>query len=590
MEPNSRDDHDDDDDGPSAGMELRLLRGDDPTGFRGDDAPEGDDDDDDDDAGLLEPPTPPRRAFSPTARFVQPPRYSSSSSFAAAAAAAAGRRQQQPPGDDDGGNDDDGDFSSPPSSSYDRSYSLHNDHHRNNDARRKRMVLLLLMTLVVGLLGAAVGKRPALVAESGMGAGGTASVSHHDLGGSNSSSSSSSSSGSSSSSTAKIETVVHPSAAAIASHEGYQPKTTVNPFHVLPGTEDAPPLSAAGGRPYVPVTNHFQTQNPDSPHSKVWGRFDLADPDPQWRGKVRPQPTNFDGVPNRDVKNADFPKGSWQADAAYTKAFLSQAKLLIDRTIEAVYAEYGVGLVPGAPPLSDEKNAERNLFAPIVPLSNQSADGIARRMIHHVMTGDTFELVLGGHSAAAGHGAGFNQSYIIEAGHVLEPVFAHLGVNFRAYNFAQGGMGTLQQSMAGMDLRGKNADWITWDSGMTEKSGEMLNFFFRQALLAGNRAPVLMGGDDRGVGGDFHGIAGAAVAGYKEGWVPVTDSDEQVKTVPWAAQWLSCSRTATTDCKAHEYTAGCWVDREVRARERAMGKFGMSVLRVCVGGGGGVYI
>ena len=62
------------------------------------------------------------------------------------------------------------------------------------------------------------------------------------------------------------------------------------------------------------------------------------------------------------------------------------------------------------------------------------------------MTGDTFRLVLGGHSAAAGHGAGFNQSHVIEAGHVLEPVFAHLGVEFRAYNFAQGGMGTFQQA------------------------------------------------------------------------------------------------------------------------------------------------
>jgi hypothetical protein len=32
-----------------------------------------------------------------------------------------------------------------------------------------------------------------------------------------------------------------------------------------------------------------------------------------------------------------------------------------------------------------------------------------------------------------------------QAGLVLEPVFAHLGVEFRSYNFAQGGMGTFQQ-------------------------------------------------------------------------------------------------------------------------------------------------
>ena len=45
------------------------------------------------------------------------------------------------------------------------------------------------------------------------------------------------------------------------------------------------------------------------------------------------------------------------------------------------------------------------------------------------------------HSAAAGHGAGFNQSNIIETGHVLKLVFAHLGIEMRAYNFAKGGLG-----------------------------------------------------------------------------------------------------------------------------------------------------
>lgn len=175
------------------------------------------------------------------------------------------------------------------------------------------------------------------------------------------------------------------------------------------------------------------------------------------------------------------------------------------------------------------------------------------------------KLVLGGHSAAAGHGAGHNQSYIIEAGHVLEPVFAHLGVEFRSYNFAQGGMGTFQQSMAGMDLRGKDADILLWDSSMTEKDGSLANFFFRQGLISGHRSPILFQ-IPKGPMQVFHDVAGVAFLEYDEGWVPVTDNDEQVKSVPWAAQWLSCSRTATTDCKAHEYTAGCWVEREVRTR------------------------
>lgn len=62
---------------------------------------------------------------------------------------------------------------------------------------------------------------------------------------------------------------------------------------------------------------------------------------------------------------------------------------------------------------------------------------------------------------------------------------------------------------------------------------------------------------------NFHETAGAAIAAPANGWVPVTVSDEQAATLPWAAQYLQCSKTATADCKNKQYTAGCWVEREV---------------------------
>jgi len=34
-----------------------------------------------------------------------------------------------------------------------------------------------------------------------------------------------------------------------------------------------------------------------------------------------------------------------------------------------------------------------------------------------------------------------------------------------------------------MDLRGKETDWIMWDSSMTEKPAVFNNFFMRQALI-----------------------------------------------------------------------------------------------------------
>jgi hypothetical protein len=423
------------------------------------------------------------------------------------------------------------------------------------------MVLLLLMTFFVAILGATVGKGAVMHAESNLDST-SAVVGRDDRGGGGGGGGGGENVGATKGN-GDVESPPPPPPDAY--HDGYIPKNTANSFYVLPGTEDAVPLSAASGRPSLPITNHFQTKDPNSPYARTWGYFDFVDPNPKWNGKVRPMPPNVRDVPNRDVKNDDFPDGSWQKDGEYMKVFLSKARTLVNRTIEAVYAEYGVGIPPNddGAPLSDEKLAQRELFAPYFPMSDISSEGISRRIIHHVMTGDTMKLVLGGHSAAAGHGAGFNQSYIIEAGHVLEPVFAHLGIEFRAYNFAQGGMGTFQQAMAGMDLRGKDADILLWDSSMTEKDGTLANFFFRQALISGNRSPILFQ-IPKGPMVEFQDVSGVAYLEYEEGWVPVTDSDEQVKTVPWAAQWLSCSRTATTDCKAHEYTAGCWVEREVR--------------------------
>ena len=243
-------------------------------------------------------------------------------------------------------------------------------------------------------------------------------------------------------------------------HSGYQPTEMISPTYYLPGTENAPRGSAAGGGFDYPLTNHFQFRNPDSQTASTWGFFDFEDPDEKWRGKVRPMP-DFESVPHRDVKGSDFPDGAWQKDDEYMRQFLNEARKLVNRTMEGIYAEYGVGAPDGdLSKLTEEQWIQRQMFAPLTVINDinddvewnskgkgmwttkSSLDGLARRCIHAIMTQDTFHLTLGGHSAAAGHGNGFNQSYIIQAGFVLEPVFAHLGVTMRSYNFAQGGLGT----------------------------------------------------------------------------------------------------------------------------------------------------
>jgi len=94
--------------------------------------------------------------------------------------------------------------------------------------------------------------------------------------------------------------------------------------------------------------------------------------------------------------------------------------------------------------------------------------------------------------------------------------------------------------MAGMDLRGKETDVIMWDSSMTEKSQELFTFFMKQALIAGNRAPFMIGS---GFGNmrEFNRIASADIGEHGDGWNGVTTtSEEQAKTLPYAVRQVLC--------------------------------------------------
>jgi hypothetical protein len=98
--------------------------------------------------------------------------------------------------------------------------------------------------------------------------------------------------------------------------------------------------------------------------------------------------------------------------------FLQEATQLVHRAKEAIFEEYGHGL-----PRTHEEMAEayKMFHLHMVDLSKdenppsgwnaqggwttqRSFDGLARRLLHAMMTKDTFTVIMGGHSAAAGHG------------------------------------------------------------------------------------------------------------------------------------------------------------------------------------------
>ncbi len=239
-----------------------------------------------------------------------------------------------------------------------------------------------------------------------------------------------------------------------------------------------------------------------------WGKWHFWDGDPD----SRPTEDYMAEFPNRDCPFEEFPYTAWQADAVYVNHMLDSAGELVNRAKEAIYTEYGWGPLDS---ITVEQRIERrkmfhleliDLEDPEVSqpkeslqqggwTTRKSFEGLARRLLHAMMSNDTFTVVLGGHSAAAGHGNLFLQSYMMQFHHVLEPIFDRVGVKLITRNLARGGLGTVQDSLGSGSLYGDEVDMILWDSSMTETEKFAPDLFFRQALIGGKRAPVIMAWD-----------------------------------------------------------------------------------------------
>jgi hypothetical protein len=298
---------------------------------------------------------------------------------------------------------------------------------------------------------------------------------------------------------------------------------------------------------------------------KEWGAWDFQDPDPNKERKA----ANFN-TPYKDLKVSNFPESSWQADKDYNILFLKESKALVKRMQHAIYAEYGW-------PLTDDMSAEDldkhekawkiqvieatdpghpkghwagSMTDGIASLTKSAMDGLVRKLLHAMMTHDDFYAVLAGHSAAAGHGNNFQQNRILTFQQIMEPVFDKLGMRLISRNMAMGGVGTLQFSFAGGDLYGE-ADIIEWDSGMTE-NGVSVDFFNKQAILSGERVPVLITEKPFQILVETDGMAYLGRYINDKPIFPETTL-ENVQTLPYAAQWH--------DEKEDKYNAICWEPR-----------------------------
>jgi hypothetical protein len=310
--------------------------------------------------------------------------------------------------------------------------------------------------------------------------------------------------------------------------------------------------------------------------TKEWGKWEFVDP----KAGSRPKDDYCGAFPNRDIPRDKFPANAWQTDKDYLKGFLEESLKLVDRGMEAILAEYGKGKKDMP---NDDFGTRSKMFQLRLlnftagdrpqgkgspenggEMTMRSFDGLVRRVLHAVMTGDTFGVILGGHSAAAGHGNHFRQSYVMQFHKVMEPVFSWLGVSLTSRNLAHGGLGTLQSAMGARDIYGKDIDIMLWDSGMTEgRDGKAVDLFLRQALIAGDRVPLLYGGSwnflqmlHDNVDADVGQFGQASVG------VPETTDEKQALTLPYASRFMKCAKERNDLCssKANKYKSMCWTE------------------------------
>ena len=192
-----------------------------------------------------------------------------------------------------------------------------------------------------------------------------------------------------------------------------------------PATDAAPPKASAkdsntmddttGGSTlekrdsWLPKPYTVRTENPPSPavleeYAKTWGTWKLGELPKMDRSGF------CGGQSHCDVPREKIPADAWQNDSAYMSKFLEEADSLVGRAMNAILAEYGKSPSETAMfDLSYKDFGRRDLRGKGPPsnggwTTKRSMQGLARRLLHAMMTRDTFTFVLGGHSAAAGHG------------------------------------------------------------------------------------------------------------------------------------------------------------------------------------------
>jgi len=327
-----------------------------------------------------------------------------------------------------------------------------------------------------------------------------------------------------------------------------------------------PSPEATSGRRIYKTRGQPMSDKDRKAMEEKWGKWTL-----EVDKKDRPTDDYYEAYPNRDIPRVKFPSNAWQTDEKWLSKFLPDGIKLVDRAINAILEEYGQP-IDGTSDLFHvekhdawfEKMDGHHCKGQSGCTTVKSFENLKRRLLHAVMTEDMFVVATGGHSATAGHGNHYTQSYTLQVQWILEGVFSRLGVRHQSRNMSLGGLGTTQTGIATKQILGHDVDMLLWDSGMTEKEGRARDMFFRQGILGGGKVPMLLAASPRDdIIGMLNEHADADVLMFGDQSVlPKTETLEEVAKLPWAVQYVRCGSEISGICRDNEYAGECWIERD----------------------------
>ncbi|KAI2500373.1 hypothetical protein MHU86_14116 [Fragilaria crotonensis] len=194
-------------------------------------------------------------------------------------------------------------------------------------------------------------------------------------------------------------------------------------------------------------------------------------------------------------------------------------------------------------------------------------------------TFSNFVWATGGHSAAAGHGNLFNESYTAFMERSAKPVFEAVGIGFEGRNYAMGGMRSAPEfALCQESIFGLDADVVSWDFGMCDagpneykqdlymaRVGRQRN---RPAFVGINfedfRVDMMRKLEDIGLT-TFHLNERTDVDAMRSAIPDMLGMNQQeIDQVPEYVRYFKCKdqiETGQPGCDEHKYSDGMCVDR-----------------------------